>query len=89
MPYAPTLFSTSDKKIQAVDTQADGRTYEQLRQECLQRNKLFEDPDFPAEDSSLFYSQSVPVSFEWKRPGVCTEPRCRELQSERNTKSCG
>ncbi|XP_060755059.1 calpain-9 [Neoarius graeffei] len=76
MPYAPTLFSTSDKKIQAVDTQADGRTYEQLRQECLQRNKLFEDPDFPAKDSSLFYSQSVPVSFEWKRPGeICQNPK--------------
>lgn len=88
MPYASTLFGASGNKIQAVDTQADGKTYEQLRQECLQRNKLFEDPDFPAQGSSLFYSQSVPVNFEWKRPGVCTEPQRRQQQSECNTKSC-
>uniref|UniRef100_A0AAR2JCP5 Calpain 9 n=1 Tax=Pygocentrus nattereri TaxID=42514 RepID=A0AAR2JCP5_PYGNA len=57
-------------------SQADGKTYEQLRQECLQRKKLFEDPDFPACDSSLFFSQSVPVNFEWKRPGeICKDPK--------------
>uniref|UniRef100_A0A671QB64 TAF5-like RNA polymerase II p300/CBP-associated factor-associated factor 65 kDa subunit 5L n=1 Tax=Sinocyclocheilus anshuiensis TaxID=1608454 RepID=A0A671QB64_9TELE len=57
-------------------TQADGKTFEQLRQECLQRGKLFEDPDFPAVDDSLFYSQRVPVNFEWKRPGeICKDPK--------------
>lgn len=55
----------------SIGTQADGKTFEQLRQECLQKKKLFEDPDFPACDSSLYYSQSVPINFEWKRPGVC------------------
>lgn len=74
MPSASTLFGASGNKIQAESTQADGKTYEQLRQECLQRKKLFEDPDFPAKDSALFYSQSVPVDFEWKRPGVRTQP---------------
>uniref|UniRef100_A0A8C2IW50 Calpain 9 n=1 Tax=Cyprinus carpio TaxID=7962 RepID=A0A8C2IW50_CYPCA len=58
------------------DTQADGKTSEQLRQECLQKGKLFEDPDFPAVDDSLFYSQRVPVNFEWKRPGeICKDPK--------------
>uniref|UniRef100_A0A8C8MK52 Calpain 9 n=1 Tax=Oncorhynchus tshawytscha TaxID=74940 RepID=A0A8C8MK52_ONCTS len=53
----------------------DGKTFEQLRQECLQKKKLFEDPDFPACDSSLYYSQSVPINFEWKRPGeLCENP---------------
>uniref|UniRef100_A0A3B1J6U8 Calpain 9 n=1 Tax=Astyanax mexicanus TaxID=7994 RepID=A0A3B1J6U8_ASTMX len=56
-----------------LSIQADGRTYEELRQECLKKNKLFEDPDFPACDSSLFFSQAVPVNFEWKRPGVSSE----------------
>uniref|UniRef100_A0A8C9R2W9 Calpain 9 n=1 Tax=Scleropages formosus TaxID=113540 RepID=A0A8C9R2W9_SCLFO len=57
-------------------SQSDGKTFEQLRQECLQKKKLFEDPDFPACDSSLFYSESVPINFEWKRPReICTDPK--------------
>ncbi|KAG7316006.1 hypothetical protein KOW79_020872 [Hemibagrus wyckioides] len=76
MPSASTLFSSSGNKIQAEPTQSDGKTYEQLRQECLQRKKLFEDPDFPAVDSTLFFSESVPVNFEWKRPGeICQDPK--------------
>ncbi|KAK1803032.1 hypothetical protein P4O66_021568 [Electrophorus voltai] len=67
MPLSPALS-------RAESAQADGRSYEQLWQDCLQRRKLFEDPDFPACDSSLFYSQSVPINFEWKRPGVGTVP---------------
>uniref|UniRef100_A0A8C1NEQ2 Calpain 9 n=1 Tax=Cyprinus carpio TaxID=7962 RepID=A0A8C1NEQ2_CYPCA len=60
----------------SFSTQADGKTFEQLRQECLQKGKLFEDPDFPAVDDSLFYSQRVPVNFEWKRPGeICKDPK--------------
>uniref|UniRef100_A0A8C9VQP1 Calpain 9 n=1 Tax=Scleropages formosus TaxID=113540 RepID=A0A8C9VQP1_SCLFO len=59
-----------------VSSQSDGKTFEQLRQECLQKKKLFEDPDFPACDSSLFYSESVPINFEWKRPReICTDPK--------------
>ncbi|KAK6300460.1 calpain-9-like [Coregonus clupeaformis] len=59
----------------SISTQADGKTFEQLRQECLQKKKLFEDPDFPACDSSLYYSQTVPITFEWKRPGeLCENP---------------
>ncbi|XP_026869541.2 calpain-9 [Electrophorus electricus] len=69
MPLSPALS-------RAESAQADGRSYEQLWQDCLQRRKLFEDPDFPACDSSLFYSQSVPINFEWKRPGdICKNPK--------------
>lgn len=73
MPLESSLSSgrtSGSKSIQAVDTQSDGKSYEQLRQECLQRGVLFEDQDFPATDSSLFFSQSVPVNIEWKRPTV-------------------
>lgn len=66
MPYN----SQYGQKIQAENTQGDGKTFEQLRQECLQKGTLFEDPDFPAVDTSLFYSEKVPVNFEWKRPKV-------------------
>uniref|UniRef100_A0A8C4HIH6 Calpain 9 n=1 Tax=Dicentrarchus labrax TaxID=13489 RepID=A0A8C4HIH6_DICLA len=58
------------------NTQSDGKSFEQLRQECLQKGVLFEDPDFPATDSSLFFSQSVPVNIEWKRPKeICDNPK--------------
>ncbi|XP_056628960.1 calpain-9 [Triplophysa dalaica] len=72
MPYN----SQYGQKIQAENTQGDGKTFEQLRQECLQKGKLFEDPDFPAVDTSLFYSEKVPVNFEWKRPKeICKDPQ--------------
>uniref|UniRef100_A0A673GFL3 Calpain-9-like n=1 Tax=Sinocyclocheilus rhinocerous TaxID=307959 RepID=A0A673GFL3_9TELE len=70
MPYSVTLPSGSGQATLVNSTQADGKTFEQLRLECLQKGKLFEDPDFPAVDDSLFFSQRVPVNFEWKRPGV-------------------
>uniref|UniRef100_A0A671L390 Calpain-9-like n=1 Tax=Sinocyclocheilus anshuiensis TaxID=1608454 RepID=A0A671L390_9TELE len=69
MPYSVTLPSGSGQATLVNSTQGDGKTFEQLRLECLQKGKLFEDPDFPAVDDSLFFSQRVPVNFEWKRPG--------------------
>ncbi|TRY86159.1 hypothetical protein DNTS_030213 [Danionella cerebrum] len=77
-------FSVSGSGVsgQAESTQSDGKSFEQLRQECLQKGTLFEDPDFPAVEQSLFYSQRVPVNFEWKRPGgvpvalqICKDPQ--------------
>ncbi|KAM4662816.1 calpain-3 isoform 6-T6 [Discoglossus pictus] len=52
------------------------KTFEQLQKKCLERNVLFEDRDFPANDSSLFYSQTLPIKFEWKRPKeICENPQ--------------
>lgn len=70
MPLQSTPSGRGSASIQALDTQSDGKSFEQLRQECLQEGVLFEDPDFPAIESSLFYSQSFPVQVEWKRPQV-------------------
>ncbi|KAB7507392.1 Calpain-A [Armadillidium nasatum] len=39
-----------------------------IRDECLESGSLFEDPEFLAEDSSIFFSKSPPKPFEWKRP---------------------
>lgn len=46
------------------------KTYEELHKKCLEKNILYEDPDFPPNESSLFYSQKIPIKFEWKRPRV-------------------
>uniref|UniRef100_UPI0037E96849 calpain-9 n=1 Tax=Semicossyphus pulcher TaxID=241346 RepID=UPI0037E96849 len=76
MPLQSTLSGRGSGSQKAEDTQSDGKSFEQLRHECLQNGVLFEDPDFPAVDSSLFYSQSVPVNIEWKRPKeICENPK--------------
>lgn len=59
----------------ARDTHSSGKGYEQLKQECLRRGVLFEDSDFPACNSSLFFSENPPIPFVWKRPGV-SMPLC-------------
>uniref|UniRef100_A0A8C4UGF0 Calpain-3 n=1 Tax=Falco tinnunculus TaxID=100819 RepID=A0A8C4UGF0_FALTI len=52
------------------------KTYEDLHKACLEKNILYEDPDFPPNESSLFYSQKIPIKFEWKRPHeICENPR--------------
>ncbi|XP_017295028.1 calpain-9 [Kryptolebias marmoratus] len=76
MPLHSIMSGRSTSSIKAESTQWDGKTFEQLRHECLQKGVLFEDPDFPAADSSLYYSQSVPVQIEWKRPTeICDKPK--------------
>uniref|UniRef100_A0A8C3G401 Calpain 9 n=1 Tax=Cyclopterus lumpus TaxID=8103 RepID=A0A8C3G401_CYCLU len=76
MPLQSTLSGRGSGSSKAVDTQSDGRTFDELRHECLKQGVLFEDPDFPAVDSSLYYSQSVPVNIEWKRPKeICENPK--------------
>ncbi|VDM56272.1 unnamed protein product [Angiostrongylus costaricensis] len=45
------------------------------RDRCLEK-RLFEDPHFPAQDSSLFYSRSPPKRIDWLRPGeIVREPQ--------------
>ncbi|XP_060118914.1 calpain-3 isoform X1 [Heteronotia binoei] len=52
------------------------KTFHELYKKCLEKKILYEDPDFPANDTSLFYSQKLPVKFEWKRPPeICENPR--------------
>ncbi|XP_026669573.1 calpain-A isoform X2 [Ceratina calcarata] len=39
-----------------------------LRRECLSTGSLFEDPEFPADDSSLYFSKRPDRYIEWRRP---------------------
>ena len=45
--------------------------YEKLLRKCRKKKQLFEDSDFPCEDSSIYFKEK-PVSGEivWKRPHV-------------------
>ncbi|KAL4717640.1 hypothetical protein ACJJTC_000789 [Scirpophaga incertulas] len=42
--------------------------YERIKSSCVQRGELWEDPDFPVTECSLFYYQRPPFQFTWKRP---------------------
>uniref|UniRef100_A0A8D0EGN8 Calpain 6 n=1 Tax=Strix occidentalis caurina TaxID=311401 RepID=A0A8D0EGN8_STROC len=44
--------------------------YHELKRQCIQQRRLFEDPEFPASDESLFYQSAPPRKVEWKRPKV-------------------
>ncbi|XP_023215295.1 calpain-B-like isoform X3 [Centruroides sculpturatus] len=49
--------------------------YQRLKEKCLREGRLFEDPQFPCSDSSIFYSRAPPRPFEWKRPHeLCDAP---------------
>ncbi|XP_042341093.1 calpain-9 [Plectropomus leopardus] len=75
MPLQSSLSGGSGA-TKALNTQSDGKSFEELRQECLRNGVLFEDPDFPASDSSFYFSQRVPVNVEWKRPKeICENPK--------------
>ncbi|XP_065562640.1 calpain-B-like isoform X7 [Artemia franciscana] len=50
--------------------------YEKIKEDCLAEGKLFEDPSFPAEDCSLFYSKRPFRRFRWLRPHeICSDPQ--------------
>lgn len=51
-------------------TEVKEKTFHELHKKCLEKKILYEDPDFPANDSSLFFSHRLQVKFEWKRPSV-------------------
>lgn len=41
-----------------------------IKKHCAKQGVLFEDPDFPAVDESMFFSKKPPRPFVWKRPKV-------------------
>jgi len=68
-----TLDSRMNRRKTGVVPQ---QKYDDIKAECLSSGSLWEDPEFPAIDSSLFYSQRPPRAIEWKRPSeICDNPR--------------
>ncbi|XP_066550331.1 calpain-3 isoform X4 [Amia ocellicauda] len=52
------------------------KSFRELRDKYVRKKVLFEDPTFKADESSLFYSRSYPIKFEWKRPPeICENPQ--------------
>ncbi|XP_074662956.1 calpain-9-like isoform X2 [Tubulanus polymorphus] len=45
------------------------QNYEEIVKQAQQDGALWEDPQFPADDRSIFFSKSPPRPFVWQRPG--------------------
>lgn len=48
----------------------ENQNYSALKRACLRRKVLFEDPNFPATDDSLYYQGAPGPAVRWKRPKV-------------------
>uniref|UniRef100_A0A1A8UPS7 Calpain-3 n=1 Tax=Nothobranchius furzeri TaxID=105023 RepID=A0A1A8UPS7_NOTFU len=69
------IYSAILSRNEAVKDAKRLKTFLELRDKYVEKNVLFEDPLFPANDSSLFYSQKPSMKFEWKRPTqICDNP---------------
>ncbi|XP_038217049.1 calpain-B isoform X5 [Zerene cesonia] len=50
--------------------------FKEIRSQCLAEGRLFEDPEFPATDRSLYYKERLDRPITWLRPGeICDEPQ--------------
>ncbi len=59
--------------VQEVSSEDSKSMYEEIRQKCLRKSTLWEDPDFPAIQDSIYVNEApVEGEIEWKRPGVST-----------------
>ncbi|XP_033611579.1 calpain-A [Cryptotermes secundus] len=56
------------KKGSRLRAQGQVQDFFKIRDQCLEEGTLFEDPKFPAEDSSIYFSKTAPRRIKWKRP---------------------
>ncbi|CAG5927929.1 unnamed protein product [Menidia menidia] len=70
------IYSAILSRNEAVKDAKRLKTFLELRDKYVEKKVLFEDPLFPANDSSLYYSQKPSLKFEWKRPSeICENPQ--------------
>ncbi|KAK1117954.1 hypothetical protein K0M31_015621 [Melipona bicolor] len=68
--FLPSLFNIKvlGEKGSGFRARAEVQDFSKLKHECLSTGTLFEDPEFPADDSSLYFSRRPDRYIEWKRP---------------------
>ncbi|XP_005921632.1 calpain-3b isoform X1 [Haplochromis burtoni] len=70
------IYSAILSRNEAVKDAKRLKTFLELRDKYVEKNVMFEDPLFPADDSSLFYSRKPSMKIEWKRPSeICENPQ--------------
>lgn len=63
-------YSAILSRNEAVKDARRLKDFQELRDKYASKKVLFEDPLFPAQDSSLFFNEKFPLKLEWKRPSV-------------------
>uniref|UniRef100_A0A8D3B904 Calpain-3 n=1 Tax=Scophthalmus maximus TaxID=52904 RepID=A0A8D3B904_SCOMX len=72
---ANSIYSAILSRNEAVKDAKRLKTFLELRDKYVKKKVVFEDPLFPADDSSLFYSHKPSMKIEWKRPSeICENP---------------
>ena len=67
----PSVIGRASRKERKNPFSGYGKqSYDEIIKHCQAEGSLFEDPEFPAEDESIFFSRRPPRPFEWKRPSV-------------------
>ncbi|XP_070151140.1 calpain-B isoform X3 [Polyergus mexicanus] len=68
--FLPSLFNIKvlGEKGSGFRPRGAIQDFNTLRRECLATGRLFEDPEFLADDSSLYFSRRPDRYIEWKRP---------------------
>ncbi|KAK3800954.1 hypothetical protein RRG08_001202 [Elysia crispata] len=70
------VLCTVTVKTQLEINHSTTMSYSEIKARCLKAGVLYEDPDFPAVEDSLFFSRKPPRPFEWKRPSeICDNPQ--------------
>lgn len=68
------IYSAILSRNEAVKDAKRLKTFLELRDKYVAKKVIFEDPLFPADNSSLFYSHRPSMKIEWKRPSVSSAP---------------
>uniref|UniRef100_A0A4W5MG97 Calpain-3 n=1 Tax=Hucho hucho TaxID=62062 RepID=A0A4W5MG97_9TELE len=70
------IYTAILSRNEAVKDAKRLKNFLELRDKYVHKKVLFEDPLFPPNDSSLWYSSKFPIDFEWKRPTeICDNPQ--------------
>ncbi|XP_067272926.1 calpain-3b isoform X1 [Pseudorasbora parva] len=70
------IYSAILSRNDAVKDARRLKEFQELKDKYVRKKVIFEDPLFPAQDSSLFYSEKFPLKLEWKRPSeICSNPQ--------------
>lgn len=70
--HAHVIGRTSRKARENPFVGIENQNYDEICKKCRDEDILFEDPEFPADNSSLFFDENAPTrgNIEWKRPKV-------------------
>ncbi|KAL7888430.1 hypothetical protein AOLI_G00034040 [Acnodon oligacanthus] len=70
------IYTAILSRNEAVKDAKRLKDFLELRDKYVSKKVLFKDPLFPADDSSLYFSQKFPLKLVWKRPSeICSNPQ--------------